>query len=168
MPPWCEDCRRIYWRVDEVNIYIYIYMHTYVYVYIYIYIYTDRHFKVFTHTHTRTNGRTNARTDAHNTHARTNMSSTNHSQVKRSLSYTHTHILLVVKVTMNNHFIWLSGVKYRPITRSTLVQVMACCLTAPPIHYLKPCWLIIRDVLWHLSEGNAIGTSQDICPSYEF
>ena len=32
---------------------------------------------------------------------------------------------------------------------STLVQVMACCLTAPS-HYLNQCWLIISKVLWHL------------------
>ena len=34
---------------------------------------------------------------------------------------------------------------------STLVQVMACCLTAPS-HYLNQCWLIISKVLWHSSE----------------
>ena len=34
---------------------------------------------------------------------------------------------------------------------STLVQVMACCLTAPS-HYLNQCWLIICKVLWHSSE----------------
>ena len=31
---------------------------------------------------------------------------------------------------------------------STLVQVMACCLTAPS-HYLNQCWLIISEVQWH-------------------
>ena len=36
---------------------------------------------------------------------------------------------------------------------STLVQVMACCLTAPS-HYLNQCWLIINKVLWCSSEGN--------------
>ena len=34
---------------------------------------------------------------------------------------------------------------------STLVQLMACCLTAPS-HYLNQCWLIISKVLWHSSE----------------
>ena len=33
-------------------------------------------------------------------------------------------------------------------TVSTLVQVMACCLTAPS-HYLNQCWLIMSRVLWH-------------------
>ena len=36
---------------------------------------------------------------------------------------------------------------------STLVQVMACCLTAPS-HYLNQCWLIITKVQWCSSEGN--------------
>ena len=34
---------------------------------------------------------------------------------------------------------------------STLVQVMACCLTAPS-HYLNQCWLIINKGLWYASE----------------
>ena len=38
-------------------------------------------------------------------------------------------------------------------TRSTLAQVMACCLTAPS-HYLNQCWLIISKVHWHSYEGN--------------
>ena len=33
---------------------------------------------------------------------------------------------------------------------STLVQVMACYLTAPS-HYLNQCWLTISKVLWHSS-----------------
>ena len=38
--------------------------------------------------------------------------------------------------------IWWHG------TRSTLAQVMACCLMAPS-HYLNQCWLVITKVLWH-------------------
>ena len=38
---------------------------------------------------------------------------------------------------------------------STLVQVMACCLTAPS-HYLNQCWLIISKVRWHSSKGKFI------------
>ena len=34
---------------------------------------------------------------------------------------------------------------------STLVRVMACCLTTPS-HYLNQCCLIISKVLWHSSE----------------
>ena len=38
---------------------------------------------------------------------------------------------------------------------STLVQVMACCLTAPS-HYLNQCWIIISGVKWRSSEVNLI------------
>ena len=43
---------------------------------------------------------------------------------------------------------------------STLVQVMACCLTAPS-HYLNQCWLIISMVLWHSSEDIIIRRFED-------
>ena len=43
---------------------------------------------------------------------------------------------------------------------STLVQVMACCLTAPS-HYLNQSWLIISMVLWHSSEGIIMRKSED-------
>ena len=46
-----------------------------------------------------------------------------------------------------NDAIWQQG------SRSTLVQVMACCLTAPS-HYLNQCWLIISGVHWDSPEGN--------------
>ena len=42
---------------------------------------------------------------------------------------------------------------WRQKSGSTLVQVMACCLTAPS-HYLNQCWLIISKVSWHSFEGN--------------
>ena len=38
--------------------------------------------------------------------------------------------------------LWPSDAIWRQGSRSTLVQVMACCLTAPR-HYLNQCWLII-------------------------
>ena len=37
-------------------------------------------------------------------------------------------------------------------SKSPLVQVMACCLTAPS-HYLNQCWLIISEVMWHSHDG---------------
>ena len=37
-------------------------------------------------------------------------------------------------------------------TWSTLVQVMAWCLTAPS-HYLNQCWFLTSEVLWHSHEG---------------
>ena len=43
--------------------------------------------------------------------------------------------------------IWWQG------SRSTLAQVMACCLTAPS-HYLPQCWLMISKVLWHSPDRN--------------
>ena len=41
---------------------------------------------------------------------------------------------------------------WRQSSGSALVQVMACCLTAPS-HYLNQCWLIISKVEWHSSKG---------------
>ena len=38
-------------------------------------------------------------------------------------------------------------------TRSTLAQVMACCLAAPS-HHLNVCWIIISEVQWRLPGGN--------------
>ena len=43
---------------------------------------------------------------------------------------------------------------------STLVQAMACCLTAQS-HYLNNFWLIIRKVLWHSSEDIIIRRFED-------
>ena len=43
---------------------------------------------------------------------------------------------------------------------STLVQVMACCLTAPS-HYLNQCWLIISKVQWHSSDDIIIRRFKD-------
>ena len=47
--------------------------------------------------------------------------------------------------------LWLSDTRWRQRSGSTLIQVMACCLTAPS-HYLNQCWLIICGVN---STGNA-------------
>ena len=44
---------------------------------------------------------------------------------------------------------------------SILGQIVACCLTAP-IHYLNHCWLIIRLVQWHSSEGKFAGDTSTI------
>ena len=37
--------------------------------------------------------------------------------------------------------------------QSTLVQLLACCLTAPS-HYLNQCWLTISEAHWDSPEGN--------------
>ena len=59
--------------------------------------------------------------------------------------------------------LWPSDAIWWQRSGSTLVQVMACCLTAPS-HYLNQCWLIISKVLWHSSEDIIIrrfeGTNQ--------
>ena len=49
--------------------------------------------------------------------------------------------------------LWPSDAIWRQGSKSALVQVMACCLTAPS-HYLNQCWLIITKVQWCSSEGN--------------
>ena len=54
----------------------------------------------------------------------------------------------------------LSAAYMHQWTGSTLVQVMARCLTAPS-HYLNRCWLIVSKVLWHLSEGVMLRISAD-------
>ena len=49
--------------------------------------------------------------------------------------------------------LWPRDAIWRQGSRSTLVQVMACCLMAPS-QYLNQCWLIITKVQWCSSEGN--------------
>ena len=71
------------------------------------------------------------------------------------------NIFLLIKIYVNPqgiymHYLnslWPSDAIWWQGSRSTLVQVMACCLTAPS-HYLNQCWLCITKVQWCLSEGN--------------
>ena len=49
--------------------------------------------------------------------------------------------------------LWPSDVIWWQGSRSTLAQVMACCLTAPS-QYLNQCWLMISEVLWHSPDSN--------------
>ena len=51
--------------------------------------------------------------------------------------------------------LWPSDVIWRQGSRSTLAQVMACCLTAPR-HYLNQCWLMTSEVLWPSPDTVAI------------
>ena len=44
--------------------------------------------------------------------------------------------------------LWPSDTIWQHRYESTLVQILACCQTAPN-HYLNQCWLIISEVLWH-------------------
>ena len=50
-------------------------------------------------------------------------------------------ISILIKSLRPSDAIW------RHRSRTTLVQVMACCLTAPS-HYLNQCWLIVSEVQW--------------------
>ena len=59
--------------------------------------------------------------------------------------------------------LWPSDAIWRYRSVSTLVQAMACCLTASS-HYLNQRWLIIGEVLWHSPEGNFTWSAQDIYP----
>ena len=47
--------------------------------------------------------------------------------------------------------LWPSYAIWHHRSGSTLVQVMACCLTAPS-HYLNQCWLILSKNQWYSSE----------------
>ena len=49
--------------------------------------------------------------------------------------------------------LWPSDVIWRQGPRSTLAQVIACCLTGPS-HYLNQCWPMISEVLWHSPYSN--------------
>ena len=48
---------------------------------------------------------------------------------------------------------WPSDAIWWERSRSTLAQVMACCLMAPS-QYLNQCWVPIPEVLWHSTEIN--------------
>ena len=63
--------------------------------------------------------------------------------------------------------LWPNDAIWRQGSRSTLVQVMACCLTAPG-HYLDQCWLIINGFLWYSPYNNFTGSAWDISSWYEF
>ena len=63
--------------------------------------------------------------------------------------------------------LWPSDVIWWLGSRSTLAQVMACCLTAPS-HYLNQCWLMISGVLWHSPDSNFTENTQDIYYWNEF
>ena len=61
------------------------------------------------------------------------------------------HILCCRTFLFNS--LWPNDSIWQHRSRSTLAQVMACCLMAPS-HYLNQCWLIFSKVKWHSVEGN--------------
>ena len=68
---------------------------------------------------------------------------------------------------INFNSLWPSDAIWREGSGSTLVQVMACCLTAPS-HYLNQCRLMISEVLWHSPDSNFTENTQDIYHWNEF
>ena len=54
---------------------------------------------------------------------------------------------------------WPSDAIWWHRSRSTLPQVMACCLTAPS-HHLNQYWLIIKGILLHAPECNFTGSEE--------
>ena len=62
---------------------------------------------------------------------------------------------------------WLSGAIRLQGFWSVVVQVMACCLTAPS-HYLNHCWLISKEILWHSFQSDIYFNYQAINPHIMF
>ena len=63
--------------------------------------------------------------------------------------------------------LWPSDGIWQHRFRSTLTQIMACCLTTPS-HYLNRHWLIMNEVLWHSPDINFTGNTQYINLFNEF
>ena len=63
--------------------------------------------------------------------------------------------------------LWPSDAIWRHTSWSTLVRVMACCLTAPS-HYLDQCLLYITEVLWQPPESNFTASAQATILRNEF
>ena len=88
--------------------------------------------------------------------------------MKISWKWQHFHFSVPVRMSLLHlNSFWPSDGIWQHKSRSTLVQAMACCLTAPN-HNLNQCWLIISQVLWHLPEDNFTGNAQYIHPWFEF
>ena len=76
---------------------------------------------------------------------------------KASSAFTTYHNTLARK----RQSLWLSFPMWRHITGSTLIQVMAVCLTTPT-HHLNQCLLLIDAVNWHSSCDNFTKYTQAI------
>ena len=83
---------------------------------------------------------------------------TMHFSLKKKNSKTKLGKMKYSNVLINS--LWPGDAIWRHGTRSTLAQVMACCLTAPS-HDMNPCWLIIGEVPWHSSQGIIIRQCED-------
>ena len=71
------------------------------------------------------------------------------------------HVIICAGTKVNS--LWPSDAIWRQGSRSTLVQVLVCCLTASS-HYMNQCWLVITKAKWCSYESNfawdIIATSQ--------
>ena len=63
--------------------------------------------------------------------------------------------------------LWPSDIIWRQGSKSTLAQVMACCLRAPS-RYLNQCWPMISEVLWHSPDSNFTENTYNIYRWNEF
>ena len=70
-------------------------------------------------------------------------------------------IMIVNLISLLFNSLWPSYAIRWHESRSTVAQVMACCLTAPS-HYQTQRWLIISEIFWHSPEGNLTLNAQDI------
>ena len=69
----------------------------------------------------------------------------------------HCNNISMVQRDLNS--LWPNDATWWHRAESKLVQVMACCLTAPS-HYLNQCWQVISGILWHSPETNSRGIIQ--------
>ena len=80
---------------------------------------------------------------------------------KKGINLTWSAVTLTTSAIQTDlNSLWPGDAIWRHGTRSTLAQVMVCCLTAPS-HYLNQCWLVISEVPWYSSQGIIIRWCED-------
>ena len=73
-----------------------------------------------------------------------------------SISFWHLQIIFNSRTMRKIKLLWPSNAIWWHKLRSTLAQVMACCLIATS-HYLNQCSLIINGILWYSPKNNFTG-----------
>ena len=76
-------------------------------------------------------------------------------------------VIYNVKTLKGPHSLWSSDAIRQHRSRSTLAQVMACCLVTPS-HYLNQCWLLINELKCHSPEINLTASARPISQYNEF
>ena len=92
--------------------------------------------------------------------------------LKLALYKYHIIIIIILLSLYQTHYnknqqyisLWPSNAISQQSSGSTLVEVMACCLTAPS-HYLNQRWIIINEVQWYASDGNLTTKQKINCES---